>query len=320
MPEEVEIAGIRLTLTRKRGIKNLNLRVVGPDGQVKLSAPPRASMRAITDFVTSQTGNIHRWQNQVRARAAREQRFYNDGETHYLWGIPHKLTVLPAGPTARPHLRVEPPLTAADRLPIRNASSLRTSRATSQLASQQTSQATSQAITSQAITSPETSQTTSQTTSQAIASPETTSPAIVLTVPAGASSELRAKLMVELYRAELKQALGPIVRDCEERMGLHAREYRIRNMKTRWGSCNIPKRRIWLNLQLAKWAPNCLEYVVIHELAHLVEAKHNARFHSLVETFCPDYRHLKHFLNSSIFDATAIFDAAALTPSAASAS
>lgn len=302
MPEEVEIAGIRLTLTRKRGIKNLNLRVVGPDGQVKLSAPPRASMRAITDFVTSQTGNIHRWQNQVRARAAREQRFYNDGETHYLWGIPHKLTVLPAGPTARPHLRVEPPLTAADRLPIRNASSLRTSRATSQLASQATSQQTSQA------------------TSQAIASPETTSPTIVLTVPAGASSELRAKLMVELYRAELKQALGPIVRDCEERMGLHAREYRIRNMKTRWGSCNIPKRRIWLSLQLAKWAPNCLEYVVIHELAHLVEAKHNARFHSLVETFCPDYRHLKHLLNSSIFDATAIFDAAALTPSAASAS
>ena len=60
-------------------------------------------------------------------------------------------------------------------------------------------------------------------------------------------------------------------------------------MKTRWGSCNIGARRIWLNLELAKVTPGCLEYVLVHEMVHLLERYHNKRFHRLMDRFLPDW-------------------------------
>ena len=68
-------------------------------------------------------------------------------------------------------------------------------------------------------------------------------------------------------------------------------------MKTRWGTCNVKEGRIWLNLQLAKKPPECLEYVIIHELTHLLEPGHNQRFYQLMDRFLPDWRRVHQELN-----------------------
>ncbi len=76
----------------------------------------------------------------------------------------------------------------------------------------------------------------------------------------------------------------------------------IKNMKTKWGTCNIRARRIWLNLQLAKYPVSCLEYIIIHELTHLWECYHNAHFKSLMDKFCPDWRERKKIINTPLGD------------------
>ena len=73
-------------------------------------------------------------------------------------------------------------------------------------------------------------------------------------------------------------------------------------MRTRWGTCNIDKRRIWLNLQLVKKPPECLEYVIIHELVHLLEKKHTNRFYALVEEYCPNWKDAKKLLEAMPLD------------------
>ena len=80
-------------------------------------------------------------------------------------------------------------------------------------------------------------------------------------------------------------------------MGVYASEWRIKNMKTRWGTCNVLCRRIWFNLQLAKKTPDCLEYIVVHELTHLYERSHNAVFKAYMDRFYPDWRAVRKSLN-----------------------
>ncbi|MCD7716052.1 MAG: M48 family metallopeptidase [Lachnospiraceae bacterium] len=125
---------------------------------------------------------------------------------------------------------------------------------------------------------------------------------IIMTVPEGTDSDSREVLMTEWYRQELRRVLDSVILRCEKKTGVHAEEYRIKNMKTRWGTCNIDKRRIWINLQLAKKPMECLDYVVIHELVHLLEKNHTHRFHALVEEFCPTWREAKKMLNTMPLD------------------
>jgi predicted metal-dependent hydrolase len=73
-------------------------------------------------------------------------------------------------------------------------------------------------------------------------------------------------------------------------------------MTTRWGTCNTKKRKVWLNLQLAKKTQECLEYVILHELVHLVEKKHDERFVVLMDTFMPMWREIKATLNGQTLD------------------
>jgi len=70
-------------------------------------------------------------------------------------------------------------------------------------------------------------------------------------------------------------------------------EFRIRNMKTRWGSCNIQAKRIWLNLELIKKDKKHIEYVVLHELVHLLERKHNDNFKAYMDRFMPNWREIR---------------------------
>lgn len=96
------------------------------------------------------------------------------------------------------------------------------------------------------------------------------------------SKEIKRKLN-EFYREELKIKLATFVQMAENMSGVSPNEIRIKNMKTRWGSCNIRDRRIWLSLNLAKYDESCLLYILIHELTHLKEQNHTKRFYELLD-------------------------------------
>lgn len=114
---------------------------------------------------------------------------------------------------------------------------------------------------------------------------------------AGSTAEERARMLREAYRLELRQALPPLVRKWERITGLHAREWRTKTMKTRWGSCNIQAKRIWLNVALAKYPRICLEGVILHELIHLVCRYHDAAFYELMSRYLPEWKEIRHRLN-----------------------
>ena len=95
----------------------------------------------------------------------------------------------------------------------------------------------------------------------------------------------------ELYRTEVLRALPDVVERMEARIGVHAARWSVRVMKTRWGSCTPKTGAIRINARLAAYPPECLEFVVAHELVHLLEPSHNARFHALRDECCPDHRH-----------------------------
>lgn len=107
----------------------------------------------------------------------------------------------------------------------------------------------------------------------------------------------RHKIMEEWYRREIKKMIPNLIEKWEDRMGIHIDDWRVKRMKTRWGSCNISKKRIWLNLELAKKPYRCLEYVIVHEMVHLFERKHNDRFIKLIDEFMPNWRGHRDELN-----------------------
>ena len=112
---------------------------------------------------------------------------------------------------------------------------------------------------------------------------------IILTVRESSTREQRAKLMNEWYRAELKAMLPALFEKWEKIIGVNSNEICVKNMHTRWGTCNVRDKRIWINLQLAKRPYSCLEYVVVHELVHLLEKNHSAAFWSHVDRLLPDW-------------------------------
>lgn len=103
----------------------------------------------------------------------------------------------------------------------------------------------------------------------------------------------------ELYRTEVLRALPGIVERMEARIGVHAARWSVRVMKTRWGSCTPKTGAIRINARLAAYPSECLEFVMAHELVHLLEPSHNARFHTLLDEFCPGNRHLAKLLREA---------------------
>lgn len=120
---------------------------------------------------------------------------------------------------------------------------------------------------------------------------------IVMQIGKDSTTEQREQLLNEWYRMQLKQAMPAVLQKCEKLTGLSVNEWRIKNMRTRWGTCNVAKKRIWLNLQLAKKSPECLEYVVVHELVHLLERGHNARFYGYMDRFYPNWKEVRERLS-----------------------
>lgn len=118
-----------------------------------------------------------------------------------------------------------------------------------------------------------------------------------LTVRPGSDRATREAVLERWYRARLHAAIPALLAKWQPVIGVTASEVRIKKMKTRWGSCTIEARRLWLNLELAKKPPACLEYIVVHELVHLLERHHNARFLALMDRFLPHWPQRRAELN-----------------------
>ena len=120
-----------------------------------------------------------------------------------------------------------------------------------------------------------------------------------LHVPLGASTAQRERVLQLWYREQLITLLPPLVEKWSAALGVQAAEWRVKQMKTKWGTCNTRARRIWLSLELAKKPLHCVEYVLVHELAHLIERRHDARFKAILDRHCPHWRAYRKELNST---------------------
>ena len=227
--KDILVDGVPVKLTKKSNMKNWYLRIVPPDGTVKVSVPARVSDASVLEFIRSKMAFILKSRQEILSRTGMQPMEYASGEIHYLWGEPYKLQII---------------------------------------------------------------------TSDGVASIERRLGELLLSVPKGSAKEYIEKAMMEWYRLEMKRVLPEIVHRCEDRIGIRVKEYRIKNMRTRWGSCRISEGRIWLNLHLVKKPLACLEYVVTHEIVHLLEKHHNKRFYSLVEKYYPQWQEAEKLLKS----------------------
>jgi predicted metal-dependent hydrolase len=120
-----------------------------------------------------------------------------------------------------------------------------------------------------------------------------------LCVAPGTAPSARRRVFDAWYRREMRAQLQPLLEAWQSRLAVEVAELRIRQMKTRWGSCNARARRVCLNLDLARRPTRCLEYVLVHELVHFFERRHNARFYRYMDQLLPHWRACRAELNRS---------------------
>ncbi|WP_281529740.1 M48 family metallopeptidase [Campylobacter hominis] len=227
------IGSIEVEVLKKNNLKNLYLRIVPPEGDVRVSAPCICSDEEVRNFVLKKIPEISKVKDKFQKQPRQSKREYVSGESHYLWGKPYRLEVIYGN----------------SRCEV-----------------------------------------------------EKTPNKIILKIPEETDFHKRESIIREWYRKELKRVLEIISKKCERNTGLKANEYRIKNMKTKWGTCIIDKKRIWINLQLVKKPMECLEYVLTHELVHLMEKNHTNRFHALVEEFYPTWKESRKLLSEMPLD------------------
>lgn len=120
---------------------------------------------------------------------------------------------------------------------------------------------------------------------------------LIMYIRPNTSTLKRKEIMDDWYRQELKSLVPDILHKWETKIGVKANDFGVKLMRTKWGSCNIEAKRIWLNLELAKKPIDCLEYIVVHELVHLLERNHNDKFIRHMNEFMPKWRFHRDELN-----------------------
>ena len=214
------VQDITVELTRKN-IKNLNLRITQPEGQVRVSAPKKTSIDVIYAFVVSRYNWILLQQEKIQAQANQNTVTYDTGEKLCYFGRQFELLVVDCG--SKPDIVINEHL-------------------------------------------------------------------LELNIHANSTYEQRQKVVENWYRCQLKNQIPLLVKKYEFLMNLQVQEFGVKKMKTRWGTCNPAAKRIWLNLELAKKPIECLEYVVLHEMTHFLEPKHNQRFYDFVTKYMPSWK------------------------------
>ncbi len=120
---------------------------------------------------------------------------------------------------------------------------------------------------------------------------------IDLYVRTGSVTDQRASVYLAWSRKQLKESAAPLIAKWEAVVGVQVNEWGIKQMKTRWGTCNPNAHRIWLNLELNKKPIQCLEYIIVHELVHLLERNHNDQFRAYMDKHLPQWRFNREELN-----------------------
>jgi predicted metal-dependent hydrolase len=120
-----------------------------------------------------------------------------------------------------------------------------------------------------------------------------------LFVRPGSDIEQREAVLLRWYREQLKPLILPLLQKWQSELGVRVAAWGVKKMKTKWGSCNVDARRVWFNLELAKKPEQCLEYIVVHELVHLLERRHNDRFTVLMDGYMPQWRQYRDMLRKS---------------------
>lgn len=226
--EKLTIENINITLERKN-IKNMYLRILPPDGEVKVNAPLYLSDEEITNFIKSKKDWILKKQQYIQKNEIKPPLKYDNGEKHYLWGNEYTLQLIKNDSIK--HVLIDESKSTLY-LPIAKRSTI----------------------------------------------------------------EKRKKILDEFYRDEMKKAIPPVLDKCTKIVGKTPSEVKIRKMKN-WGNCRYQDKKITLNLNLAKKYPICLEYVMIHELCHLIEFNHGKNFKKLMDKYCPNWKEIKKRLN-----------------------
>lgn len=220
----MKINGINVIVQRKK-IKNMYLRVIPPEGTVRISAPYFVSDEQIIEFVNSKMDWILKKQEQIANKKYIPSLKYVNGEKHMLWGEEYTLQLI--------------------------ANNIKT----------------------------------------AFVEENT----IYLPVSKRSKMKNRQKTLEDFYRVELQREIDSIYDKCTDIVGKKPSEIKIRKMKN-WGNCKQNK-VITLNLNLAKKPKICLEYVLIHELCHLIEFNHSKKFKMLMDKNCPNWQEIKKILN-----------------------
>lgn len=122
---------------------------------------------------------------------------------------------------------------------------------------------------------------------------------LLLYAPSGTTSERRRELVERWYRDQLHHAVPEVIAKWERKLRVTVPRWSIRRMKTKWGSCNRETGHIWFNVELAKKHPDCLEYLAVHEMTHLIERGHGERFAKLMDKAMPDWRERRDRLNQA---------------------
>jgi len=120
---------------------------------------------------------------------------------------------------------------------------------------------------------------------------------IELRVAPESSAAYREALLYSWYRRQMKERLPELLEKWEQVIGVQVSSWGVKRMKTKWGTCNVKARRIWLNLELIKKPVHCQEYIIVHELVHLLERLHNDRFTALMDQYLPLWRQYRQELN-----------------------
>jgi predicted metal-dependent hydrolase len=121
---------------------------------------------------------------------------------------------------------------------------------------------------------------------------------IDLNVKPGSDRAARESVLQKWYRKDLRISAAPVIEKWAQRMALPIPDFRIKRMKTKWGTCSLKNRRVWLNLELIKKPPACLEFIVVHELVHLFERNHNEAFVAHMDRLLPGWRSTRQELNA----------------------
>jgi len=122
---------------------------------------------------------------------------------------------------------------------------------------------------------------------------------IDLFIRPGTGVKHRETVLQRWYRHQLRALIPPLLEKWQPTLGVQAADWGIKKMKTKWGSCNPISRRVWFNLELVKKPIPCLEYIVVHELVHLLERNHSERFTALIDAYIPKWRLYREMLNKT---------------------